>query len=139
MKKRLKNRNRMLKALGGCSTRFSIGVKANKSCLLYLNWVTKSFLIRMKSLNIFVNISQIQDLTQPKNCKHLQNHISIFLQTIFPTSSLFLREISEQEVIDICCSLSPGKAIGYYGITFNIIKETITSISRPLTHISIFL
>ena len=57
-----------------------------------------------------------------------------FLTDNFP-NSLFLREISKQEVDDICSSLSPGKAIGYDGIPFNIIKETITSISSPFTHI----
>ena len=47
----------------------------------------------------------------------------------------FLREVTEQEIIDICCCSRSGTALGYDGIPFNIIKETISSISSPLTHI----
>ena len=50
-------------------------------------------------------------------------------------NSLFFEEVSEQEIVNICCSLRSGSTTGYDNISMSLIKDTITSISNPLTHI----
>ena len=50
-------------------------------------------------------------------------------------NSLFFEEISEEEVINLCSSLHSGTATGFDDVSMNLIKEAITSISSPLTHI----
>ena len=50
-------------------------------------------------------------------------------------NSLFFEEISEQEVINLCSSLSSGTATGFDNVPLRFIKETIISISSHLTHI----
>ena len=50
-------------------------------------------------------------------------------------NSLFFEEISQQEVINLCSSLHSGTATGFDNVPISLIKETITLISSPLTHI----
>ena len=50
-------------------------------------------------------------------------------------NSLFFEEISQQEVINLCSLLHSGTATGFDNVPISLIKETITSISSPLTHI----
>ena len=50
-------------------------------------------------------------------------------------NSLFFQEISQQEVINLCSSLHSGTATGFDNVPMSLIKETITLISSPLTHI----
>ena len=50
-------------------------------------------------------------------------------------NSLFFEEISEEEVINLFSSLHSGTATGFDDVSMSLIKETITSISSPLTHI----
>ena len=50
-------------------------------------------------------------------------------------NSLFFEEISQQEVINLCSLLRSGTATGFDNVPMSLIKETITLISRSLTHI----
>ena len=50
-------------------------------------------------------------------------------------NSLFFEEISEQEVMNLCSSLCSGTATDFDNVPMSLIKETIISISSPLTHI----
>ena len=57
-----------------------------------------------------------------------------FLSGNFVNSGFF-EEIYQQEVINLCRSLHSGTAAGFDNVPMSLIKETITSISSPLTHI----
>ena len=50
-------------------------------------------------------------------------------------NSLFFEDFSEQEVINLCSSLHSGTATGIDNVPMSLIKETITLIGSPLTHI----
>ena len=50
-------------------------------------------------------------------------------------NSLFFEEISQEEFINLCSSLRSGTATGLDNVSMSLIKETITLISSPLTHI----
>ena len=50
-------------------------------------------------------------------------------------NSLVFEEISEQEDINLCSSLRSGTATGFDNVPVSLIKETIISISSPLSHI----
>lgn len=50
-------------------------------------------------------------------------------------NSLFFEDFSEQEVINLCSSLHSGTATGFDNVSMSLIKETITLIGSPLTHI----
>ena len=43
--------------------------------------------------------------------------------------------MTEQEINEICSSLRVGTAMGFDNVPMSIIKESICSISNPLTHI----
>ena len=63
-----------------------------------------------------------------------QKSYRFFLSGNF-VNSLFFEEISEQEVINLCSSLPSGTATGFDNVVMSLIKETIASISSPLTRI----
>ena len=50
-------------------------------------------------------------------------------------NSLFFEKVTEQEINEICSSLRVGTAMGFDNVPMSIIKESICSISDPLTHI----
>ena len=70
----------------------------------------------------------------PNNLPVSQKSYRSFLSGNF-VNSLFFEEISEQEVINLCTLLRSGTATGFDNIPMSLIKETIISISSPLTHI----
>ena len=51
-------------------------------------------------------------------------------------NSFYFDEISEQEVVNICSTFRSGKATGFVNVSASLMKETITSIHSPLSHIS---
>lgn len=59
---------------------------------------------------------------------------SSFLSGNFP-NSIFLEPVTEQEIIEICTSFRSGTAAGYDNISMSAVRETISLISAPLTHI----
>ena len=69
-----------------------------------------------------------------KNLPVSQKSYRSFLSGNF-LNSLFFEEISEQEVINLCSSLGSGTATRFDNVTMSLIKETIASISSPLTRI----
>ena len=71
----------------------------------------------------------------------LANHLPVsqksyrsFLSGNFVNSSFF-EEISQQEVVNLCSSLRSDTATGFDNVPMSLIKETITLISSPLSHI----
>ena len=69
-----------------------------------------------------------------KNLPVSQKSYRSFLSGNF-LNSLFFEEISEQEVTNLCSSLGSGTATRFDNVTMSLIKETIASISSPLTRI----
>ena len=50
-------------------------------------------------------------------------------------NSIFISMATEQEVLDICDNFRPGTAAGFDNINMNLVKESISLIIKPLTHI----
>ena len=67
---------------------------------------------------------RIQSATSHKN----------FLFGDFP-QYMFLNLATQEEIVDIACTFPAGKSAGYDNIPMSIIKQSISSISSPLTHI----
>ena len=54
-------------------------------------------------------------------------------------NAMFVRRVSENEIVQITRAFPLGKAVGYDDILMSVIKQSIDLISKPLTHIITYL